>query len=335
MTTAHSLSPNLTPESEFVIRPWEHDAEYEVITDVINRSLTSDGLDNVRDVGDVRNFLEHWPHIDRTQDALLGEVDGQVVAYGDATWSDESEGSRVYRADMYVLPENRASGLPEALFRALIERLTVLASGHRGVEPKILHAGAGDSERELIALLKAEGFQPARHFFRMVRPTLESIPDLPLPPGLEVRPVQAEHLRAIFDAKDEAFRDHWGHRPGNEEDYQHWLHSTEFQPDLWKVAWAGDQVAGMVLNFVDAPGNQRYHRARGYTEDISVRRPWRRRGLARALIALSLKALAEAGMTEAALNVDSENLSGALGLYESLGYQTSWTSTAYRKSFQA
>ncbi len=335
MTTAHNLSPNRTPESEFVIRPWAHEAEYEAITDVINRSLASDGLDIVRDVEDVRNFLEHWPHIDRTQDALLGEVDGQVVAYGDATWSDEFEGSRVYRADVYVLPEYRASGLPEALFRALIERLTVLASGHPGVEPKILHAGAGDSERELIALLKAEGFQPARHFFRMVRPTLESIPDLPLPPGLEVKPVQAEHLRAIFDAKDEAFRDHWGHRPGNEADYQHWLRSTEFQPDQWKVAWDGDQVAGMVLSFIDGPYNERYHRARGYTEDISVRRPWRRRGLARALIALSLKALAEAGMTEAALNVDSENLSGALGLYESLGYQTSWTSTAYRKSFQA
>ena len=72
-------------------------------------------------------------------------------------------------------------------------------------------------------------------------------------------------------------------------------------------------------------------RLRGYTENISVRRPWRRRGLARALIAASFPLLRARGMTEAALGVDTENLSGALRVYESCGFQSVSRETLYRK----
>jgi ribosomal protein S18 acetylase RimI-like enzyme len=89
----------------------------------------------------------------------------------------------------------------------------------------------------------------------------------------------------------------------------------------------------MVLNFIDEDENQRYDRARGFTEDICVRRPWRRRGLARALIARSLRVIADAGMTEAALGVDSDNQTGALDLYLGLGYETRWKFFAFRKPF--
>ena len=80
-------------------------------------------------------------------------------------------------------------------------------------------------------------------------------------------------------------------------------------------------MAGMVLSFINRDENEHYARRRGYTEDIAVRRPWRRRGLASALIARSLSALVERGMTQAALSVDAENPSGALRVYERLGYR--------------
>ena len=84
-----------------------------------------------------------------------------------------------------------------------------------------------------------------------------------------------------------------------------------------------------------ADENSRHNRLRGYTEDVCVRRPWRRRGLARALLARSLQVLRERGMTEAALGVDTENPSGALRLYESLGYRPVQRWTVYRKPMEA
>jgi ribosomal protein S18 acetylase RimI-like enzyme len=167
----------------------------------------------------------------------------------------------------------------------------------------------------------------------MVRPDLENIPDLPLPAGLEVRPALPEHYRPIFDASNEAFRDHWGYIPEPEENFQKMLADPNLDPSLWRVAWNSDRIAGMVLSFINKAENEEFNRKRGYTENICVLRPWRKQGLAKALIALSLKALKERGMDHAALGVDAENTSGATHLYEKMGFRVVSRGTIYRKMF--
>ena len=92
-------------------------------------------------------------------------------------------------------------------------------------------------------------------------------------------------------------------------------------PALWVVAWDGDEVAGVVQTWIWPEENERLGVKRGWLEHISVRRPWRRRGLGRALTAESLRRLRDAGMDDAMLGVDSENPTGALGLYEGLGFE--------------
>lgn len=94
---------------------------------------------------------------------------------------------------------------------------------------------------------------------------------------------------------------------------------------------ATDQVAGQVGTYIDYAENEEFHRQRGWTEGISVGRPWRRRGLARALIVRSLRAQKAEGMTESALGVDSENISGATRVYEACGFRVVKRNAAYRK----
>ena len=106
---------------------------------------------------------------------------------------------------------------------------------------------------------------------------------------------------------------------------------AELDTDLWVVAWDGDQVAGVVQNWVWPEENERLGVSRGWLEHISVRRPWRRRGLARAMTAASLVKLRERGLAEAMLGVDSENPNGALGLYEGLGFGVYSRATAYER----
>ena len=87
----------------------------------------------------------------------------------------------------------------------------------------------------------------------------------------------------------------------------------------------------MVLNFIDERENEEYKRKRGWTEDIAVLRPYRRQGLAKALIARSLKLHKSLGMTEAALGVDVDNPNGALRLYQGMGFRMVKEHTTYRK----
>ena len=86
------------------------------------------------------------------------------------------------------------------------------------------------------------------------------------------------------------------------------------------------------MNFIYPAENETLGQRRGWLDHVSVRRPWRRRGLASALIAESLRALADAGMTDAALGVDAENPSGALRVYENLGFRRTRTGVGYRKA---
>jgi len=136
---------------------------------------------------------------------------------------------------------------------------------------------------------------------------------------------------AVMLAEDEAFRDHWGHRPETDADRRRWLDDPRQDLALWQVAYAGDEVAGVVFPLVDSAENERFGRRRAWLDSVSVRRPWRRRGVARALIVRALLALRERGLTSAVLGVDADNPTGALGLYETVGFRRERNAAAYRK----
>ena len=183
-------------------------------------------------------------------------------------------------------------------------------------------------------MLEHSGYEPVRYFYEMVRPTLEDIPELPLPDDLVIKSVLPDHYSAIWKSVDETSQDEWGYKRPTDDDYQEWLTSPHFQPHLWQVAWdiAGNLVIGHVLTFIDDDENEQFNRKRGYTEGIGVDRAWRRRGLARALISRSLQAQKAAGMTESALAADGDSQSGVTRLYESCGFQIMKCNTIYRKA---
>ena len=234
----------------------------------------------------------------------------------------------------YVRPDLRRRGIGERSVRSQrpAHRRPGPASRTRTAQV-LVRAHAEESEIGHRTLLERRGFAPIRHFFLMRRATLDDVPDVPLPDGLVVRPVRPEDHRAIWDAEDEAFRDHWGAHAHTDHDFQVTFGQSELKTDLWVVAWDGDQVAGVVQTWIWTEENERLDVKRGWLERISVRRPWRKRGLGRAMTAAALGKLRDAGMTDAMLGVDSENPIGALGLYERLGFEVYQRSIAYQHEF--
>lgn len=308
--------------------------DYPAMAAAIQASADADKVERADTAEDIANAYAHLSNCDPYQDMVFAEVNGEVIGYSRAFWWEESNGPRIYGFVGFLVPAWRRKGIGRAMLRWMEQRLRQVAAGHPAGRPAFFQGFAEEHEVGLAALLTQEGYQPVRYFYQMVRPALDDIPDFPLPEGLELRPVLPAHYRAIWDADVEAFQDHWGYAPPTEEDYQSWLNNTTFfQPHLWQVAWdvATDQIAGQVRTFIDAAQNEKYQRRRGWTEFISVRRPWRRRGLARALIVRSLRLQKEHGMTESALGADSENLSGATRVYEDCGFRVVKRNAAYRK----
>ncbi len=164
-----------------------------------------------------------------------------------------------------------------------------------------------------------------------MRPDLDNILDLPMPDGVEIRPVTPEMLSPIFDAHWEAFRGSWDFREVTEEDAQQFVDDPMRDESMWKIAWVGDTVVGQVKSFINAEENTEVGYLRGYTEYISTHAQWRNKGIAGALLASSLRGLKARGMTEAALGVDTENSGGAFQLYTKLGFELRAYEAVYAK----
>ena len=312
-----------------VFRTFRGADDYPALARIINASAEGEGDDRVETAEALASAYDHLERCEPSRDLLVAEVDRMPVAYSRVFWDDEEDG-RIYKLVCFVDPAFGGRGLGSALLAWNEARLREIAADH-DVPTKLVQAFVADANEAASALIRGAGYGPVTYMAQMVRPSVDDVPDHPLPDGLEIRPVRDEDIRTIWEADVEAFKDHWGFVDQSEEDYQRFIEFPYHDPTLWKIAWDGEGVAGQVKSFIDTAQNDAHGRQRGWTESISTSRRWRRRGVAKALIVESIRELAARGMTEVALGVHTENPNGAYALYEGLGYELVRTWTTYRK----
>jgi mycothiol synthase len=181
----------------------------------------------------------------------------------------------------------------------------------------VMHAGALAEEPRVAGLLTAQGYIEARRFARMTLELAEPPEAASAIPGIEIRPFARGDERIAYDCLSEAFADHWGDTWQGEDA---WLHdhihaSTEFQPDLWQLAWHGAELAGILIALPAADGDATL----GHVSSLGVRRAYRRRGIGEALLRTSFAQFRDRGYRGVVLEVDTESVTGATRLYTRLG----------------
>ena len=322
----------MTAATGLRIRAYDGEADIPEIVRVVNASSASEGVEEVWTVEGLTAWLAHpSDQFDPARDAFVAELEGRVVGTGRIEWVDTRDGRyREYRVFGTLDPALHGRGIGTALLATLEDRARALAATHPSERERLLAAFAAEG-RPAEALLRAAGYETARWFIDMVRPNLDGIVEPSLPDGLELRPVTPDQHETIWRANREAFRDHWGGADESLEQLQRILGDPDTDPSLWLIAWDGDEVAGGVWNTIHPAENEAHGVRRGWLDSVFTRRPWRKRGLASALIGRSLTLLRERGMTSAILGVDVDNPTGALGLYEGAGFVVHDRFVALRK----
>ncbi len=322
--------------TDVVIRPIAGEADLPALAAVAQRCNQADQVDERPTVESLTAWFRHLVNTDPQEDILLAEVGGRLAGYQYTAWRLEGTGTYVYNLAGYVDPDFRRQGLGATLVERGEARLRAVAALHPAEAPRAFQSFTADTRVGKVALFERRGYVPVRHFYEMLHTGLDALPPAPLPLGLELRPVDRHDralLHTIWQASEEAFRDHWGNSEADDAQFLRLMDSPDTDPDLWQVAWdtVTNEVAGVSMNMIPAAENSEHGHQRGWVEDLSVRRPYRRRGLGRALLLNSLHALRARGLTDVALGVDAENPTGALGLYESVGFKTFQHSLALRK----
>lgn len=311
-------------------RRFQGASDYHSILSVIEGSKEADQVEITATIEDVARAYDHLVNCNPYEDMIFAEIRNTVIGYARVWWQEEPGGLLSYFVFVPLLPEWRGKGIRRALLRYGENRLKEIASHHAVGGPNFFEARAEDTEVHWQELLKGEGYTPVRYFFRMIRPLEGDIPEVPLPRGIKVRTVDKDYWR-VWRAAQEAFRDSFGASEVSDEQFKEWMQSPTFNPGLWVVAWDGEEVAGMVLNLIDEKGNEEYGRKRGVMKLVAVCHPYRGKGIARALIGRGLGVLKRCGMNEVMLNVDTEESTGALRLYESMGFRMVKQFVTYRK----
>ncbi|MGB2983851.1 MAG: GNAT family N-acetyltransferase [Candidatus Bipolaricaulia bacterium] len=313
-------------------RSFRGESDYPLMLVVLNFCKVADKDEWSPSMDDITRDYRHLRNCDPSTDMIFTEMDEQLVGYGRTWWEDERRGDRIFSLFTNLVPDWRAKGIRRAMLRWLEARAREVSDGNPTEGAEFLQSWASEHEHDARHLYESAGYETVRWDYEMVRSLAEEIAPAPLPKGIEVRPVTDADAPQIFAAASEAFADHWGETNWfTEKDLVEWRESPTYSPELWKVAWDGDQVVGTVLNFVNKKENEEYKRERGYTESICVLKPWRGKGIAKALITESMKMHRANGMTETAHGVDTQNPTGALQLYEGLGYRPNKTFYSLRK----
>lgn len=250
-------------------------------------------------------------------EVILAEENGEVVGYGDR-WREEER-------DRSWLDVRARAGQTDAGAALLAEfELRSALDVDRGA----LSMGYVSSVDETMrGVFEAAGYESIRASYRMSL-ALYTLAPAEWPEGISVGTFRPEDETVVHAAHQESFRDHWEHKDETIEKWRKWMiGSPQFDPSLWFVARDGEEVAGISLCTIHSSGDP----AHGFCRVLAVRRPWRRRGLALALLRHSFVEMAKRGMKRASLGVDAENLTGAVALYEHAGMHVERRSDCYSK----
>ena len=326
--------------SSIEYRPYRGVEDDPILLAILRSSDAADGRTELAGPGDLEALSRRTERYIPERDldiAYAAGSDGESrsAAFSKRSWYSGYRGCPLYCQYSCLAGEWRTAGIWPRIVRhneELLRSLHAERTGGAPAEGALLQAWSSDCEKDWIAVLEGEGYGLVRSFNNMRRPT-SGAPDLPLPAGIEVRPVENSHLRKIWEAQRElnlgvfeCVEENWG-----EDSFEAWAQAAEGAATLWQVAWDGDEVAGTVLAHYEEGHTGKGGLSRGFTEHIYVRPAWRGRGLASALIARALRALAARGVEEAELGVDSRNECSAFELYRRMGYETESVDGWHRK----
>jgi GNAT superfamily N-acetyltransferase len=269
---------------------------------------------------EIRDRMGVYPARWASHTRLYFTPDGFLAAAGLIEQPPDG-GSKAY-ADGGVHPDWRGRGLGRSIIAWQLERLAEL---HRDVAPDLLweaESGCLSNDESALRLLKAAGLVPVRYYFDMFAPA--GSVDAPLPDGLRMAPYTEDRAHQLYDAHMEAFADYWGFQ---EREFDKWTPYTIgqelYRPDLSRLVFDGDEIVAYVLSY-DAPEKK------VYIGQVGTRRPWRRRGIAGAMLADVLTVAADRGYERVQLGADADSPTGAVAVYERVGFRSEATFVMHR-----
>ena len=285
------------------LRPYRED-DFEPLLDLFNRHQLAAFGEADATADEFRTWLT-TPYVTVADDIRVLEDDGRIVGYADVDPTREKPPQ--WWCDVKLDPDVDAQEVLPLLVGWLDERAA--AQGGR------LRVWSSDTDARVTDAFRALRFEPIRHSFRMEIDLDGETRPPAWPDGIETRTVRDGEHERVYDAVRDVWQDTNDPMDETFAEWAHWMMRQEsFDPELWFLAVAGDELAGFSLCSRSTTDPDA-----GYVANLGVLRPWRRQGLGEALLLHSFEAFRRRGWTRGTLGVDASSKTGATRLYERVG----------------
>lgn len=230
-----------------------------------------------------------------------------------------------------VAPERRGTQLGTGIIQWQLDmaKWLLVSSGLDG--PAQIAQTVDGTPADTVDLLRRNGFTVRRTFTQMRRNLQRPIPRLALESYLEVIPWDAALDDTVRLVHNLAFSE-YGH--SLELSAHQWGLTRQTMVPEWSfiaLDRSGDraQVAGYIMCSRWEDDWTALGWREGYIESLGVMAPYRRRGLARALLTSAMEAFRDSGMDYAGIDVSSDDAAETSALYAGLGFRPSHHSTMF------
>ncbi len=288
------------------------------------------GTEEILGADDLAEFLR-YPGVDPEHGTIAVFDQDRMAAYAGLEARPAITGRHEMHLSAGVHPDYRGRGLGSRLLGWAEQAAVPLHRAWHPGHPLALLASCPAGQTDAVALLAAVGYEPARWFHFMSRDLGADLPEAAMPDGIRIVGYSADLSEAARQIRNEAFRDHWGSTETTAQSWQHMVGSEAFRPNFSFVAYRGGDAQGVLIAhdydaFTAATG-----RREPYIAIVAVLRAARGRGIASALIRCSLAAAKADDCAAVCLTVDADSATGAVALYERLGFTTLHTSVTHIK----
>ncbi|MDQ6805622.1 MAG: GNAT family N-acetyltransferase [Actinomycetota bacterium] len=244
------------------------------------------------------------------QEAWVASLAGEIVAFGSLR---KLQGTEEMRAVLACIPDAiDAAGL-------ILDRLDAQARAAGSRELRLWQIADGIA----APALAARGWRPVRTYAHMTL-ELPGRAQLATPLEVVVRPAPDEPgLRLVHELVEETLAGHWDHRRRDfDEFYTAQMEGEGHDPALWYLAFVGQEPAGALIARIES--------RRGLIAWLGTRKLFRRRGVAVALLGASFHGLEERAASRVDVDVDTQNETNALHVYEHVGMRAQFQSTQWQ-----
>ncbi len=302
----------------FHFRTFLSSSDFEGMANVRRQCVEADQADTLSrlehflDAGEISRTI-HQNHCQPEKDVLIVEVGGKIVGYCQICWWEENDGTTLFLHVGYLVPQWRRQGIGTKMLEWCENRIIQFVQGFSNLNKAMFGANASSTEIDKLQLLENNGYLPVFTQVELEFNHQKAFDSLSLPSGFQLKPARQSDLRLIWETINEVYADRPTVTKPSESDFQEFSTNPGNDLSLWQVAWKENEVASLVLCEIK-------NNVAEITE-VCTKSKFRRHGLAQALLLRCIRDLNERKVELIRLHTSGENVSGALSLYEKIGFK--------------